>query len=982
MDKRQGLPAGTVLRFPALPCVVETEMGRGSNAIVYKGWYKDSLNAGQKHHVLIKELFAYHPKGAIARDENSLQILCGEDAREVEQTHLKSFIWGNEAHLRLREKAPADIGGNINTYFYNNTYYTLLDFSGGRTLLREMQSQEGQAVSLRRTAQRMMGLLDSLDVFHGMGLLHLDVSPDNILLIHSGKKERVELIDFNSVVPMDTIKQTQRLRLSMKPGYASPEIRAQRISAIGPWTDLYSVAAVFFYCLMRRPLSDMEYGGVQAVNVSHSALLKDAPETVKSLVRRILSRGLAAVAQRRYPSAAEMRTDFQELIDRIDGVGVTHWALWETGRLEIQKIVRMNPALSYLSDETQSYPIEMDAPAQSGLKAFLRGECNAVLAGGGGTGKTTLLMQMALRQSRSYRGDRPAMVYISLYDYQQDSASFLHDHLLRRMRFKPETDGYDGARHSLDLLLQKPLASSSGEAPVLCLLLDGYNEISGNPEPLRQEILQLANMEGVAVLLSSRNELPSLGFETWTIKPLSLETIEGVLKSKGLLMPAAEQMRELLKTALMLSLYVRACLNGKEQFVIKTKAELIGAYLNALKNKELQALPEDSPVKWQMEAALECVYPIIADMENRKGASVSDEELLPAIRALYSLLGKKALTKRFPRWIGHASDIRGDAEDGEAWYGLMVHNLLWNRLGLLYRDIEGSYRMAHQEFRDVLSPFGANMRALLYQKRRWKIVGAVALCLAALTGAALLWPKAAPAYDAQSAIDALDSVQSLYTGCNAQFVAMLTLMDDQAPKAAFEQARKNLWRNSGLTFMDLNGDGRASDEWMSKMQNFLQEGTRFPWNDRTFELTYFREMAEWFDERQETYGDYIDVLEAVYQGASWEAYDQCRQAILDVLQADARVAAAYSQLLYTMNQTGLAQWENSKEGQAFKGAYQRMENGRRYTQETDAFGSDAWDNLSLEEMISALTDAQSERLARQKALSSVTPFALFHQAVP
>ena len=44
MDYRKALTAGNVLDFPGMSCTIETEIGRGSNAIVYRGSYPDRLN--------------------------------------------------------------------------------------------------------------------------------------------------------------------------------------------------------------------------------------------------------------------------------------------------------------------------------------------------------------------------------------------------------------------------------------------------------------------------------------------------------------------------------------------------------------------------------------------------------------------------------------------------------------------------------------------------------------------------------------------------------------------------------------------------------------------------------------------------------------------------------------------------------------------------------------------------------------------------
>lgn len=55
MDVRTALLPGTLLPFPGMTCTVEHEVGRGSNAIVYEGYYLDQTSR-QRHRVLVKEL--------------------------------------------------------------------------------------------------------------------------------------------------------------------------------------------------------------------------------------------------------------------------------------------------------------------------------------------------------------------------------------------------------------------------------------------------------------------------------------------------------------------------------------------------------------------------------------------------------------------------------------------------------------------------------------------------------------------------------------------------------------------------------------------------------------------------------------------------------------------------------------------------------------------------------------------------------------
>ena len=982
MDKRRGLPAGTLLSFPGMTCEIVAESGRGSNAIVYLGRYSDALNAGQWHNVLIKELFPYHDSGAIYRSETGSTVCHTDEGSELMELHRRSFIWGNEAHLRLRAANPAEVSGNINTFPYNGTYYTILDFNGGRTLAAELNRSDEQ-VTLRRMIQRIIGVLDSLSIFHNMGFLHLDISPDNILLIGRGSQERVELIDYNSIVPISALNAGQTPRLSIKPGYASPEARAHDTRLIGTWTDLYSVVAVLFNCLMGRPLSNMESSGVRRPDVSESRYLSDAPETVRSLLRQIVAHGLAPTVRRRYQTAAELRADLCELLDRIDGVGVTHWALWEVARKCIHREVKLNPAADYLTDESRLYPLELDKPAGSGFEALLMGR--AVLTGSGGAGKTTLLMRTAWLESLHYRRDRPAVIYLSLYGYHPGDPGFIRDSLLRRMKFKADTSSYADARHALELLLQKPLRTRSGTAPALCLLLDGYNEISGDTHSLRQEISQLAQLDGVSMLIASRTALREYPFEHWQLRPLAESTVRATLSAAGLLMPESPQLLELLANSMMLSLYVRACLDSHEQVQISTREELIRAYLRALLAKELAALPPDAPQRWQIDAAIKCVYPMIADMEVQRGRSVAGKELLHRMEQLYHSLNRRALLKRYPQWIGHAADIRGSTRDSDEWYGLMIHDLLWRRLGLLYQDAYGEYRVAHQEFRDVLSGSGRALRPLFMRSHRLGLMAIGGVCMALAVCLCILQLGITRSYDVNGALDALSYVQATYMGMNNQYATMLSLLGNAQPDQSgfdpntssltysFDDARRALDSNVAIVALDLNADGHVASECAGFISDKLSVGEHFPWNELAFDVERFDDMTAHFDECSERYATYIDLLEFTYLRA--DDYARCRELIRAVLDANARVAAAYNCLLLTRRLDGLPAWETTAAGAAAQGAYQRLDDGRKYCSQTNAFIQSDWLELSLEQLASELTDALDAEYAARTALSKDPAYA-------
>ena len=132
MDKRKELNKGYILEFPGMSIMIKSEIGRGSNAIVYEGEYPD-MNQKEMHRVLVKELFPYHPDGWISRN-NDGTIVCEVEAQEYFDFHKHSFEYGNRIHLELLRKFPNDTGGNVNTFSQNGTLYTVLAYNGSRNL--------------------------------------------------------------------------------------------------------------------------------------------------------------------------------------------------------------------------------------------------------------------------------------------------------------------------------------------------------------------------------------------------------------------------------------------------------------------------------------------------------------------------------------------------------------------------------------------------------------------------------------------------------------------------------------------------------------------------------------------------------------------------------------------------------------------------------------------------------------------------------
>lgn len=854
MDHRKALSPGTLLPFPAMSCTLEGESGRGSNAIVYMGSYPDLLNPEERHTVLIKELFPLHQKGAIFRDEDGA-VVCAPEGRETWGLHLQSFQYGNRVHLRMLEKHPDLTGANLNTFSLQGTLYTVLGCTGGRNLEAVSSAPE---TDLRRLTVRMLGLLDALDAFHESGFLHLDIAPDNILLTGRGSREQVMLIDYNSVYDLKTPAALPYH--SVKAGFSAPELRTGGKPSAA--SDLFSAAAVFYRCLSGLALTPFQMSRPGPPDVSACPCLQDLPDTVLVMVRQILRRGLQTLPKKRYPSVDAIRQAFQELLDRIDGIGVTHWALWESGRKIVEQVIQANPGLFFLRDRDALFPSRLRLPGGTLVPASVSQSFDAqgravLLTASGGMGKTTAMLRGVLEQSRTYSPIQPAMVYLSLYGWKEGESSYIHRRLLENLRFK--TGQYEAARYALDTLLETSLETDSGERrPVLILLLDGLNEASGETRPLIEEILSLSHLPGVQLVVSARSGEPALPFPQAELAPLTGEDIRRALSREGLLIPESVEMQELLQTPLMLSIFLQSAKAEGRQLSVTSQEELLHAYFSALFNKELQSLPENTEARWQIDAAMGFVLPSIAREIQKKSHALEDSELLPTVERCYRLFSDPLLRRAFPQWIGRSKAIRGGAANAEEWYGLLVHDLLWKRMGLLVRNEQGRYRICHETVAEYLTRLeSGNARRLLRRRRLRRALAAAALLLCFAAG----WftydtyirpPAYSPDYEENVFIYGLSG----YSNAARQYEHMRALVN-----CALETPdRLSLEKHSFDRTLDQISIGVNPAYMLHSMETMLTTGKVFSWSRRKLDDAHYRELLELEQERREEYRLLASVL--------------------------------------------------------------------------------------------------------------------------
>jgi hypothetical protein len=138
----------------------------------------------------------------------------------------------------------------LNFFRANDTVYMVMAYESGHSL-QEYAARlvaKGSRAGEPFIRQVFHGVCAGLREVHANKLLHLDLKPANIYLRTDGSPM---LLDFGAA--RQTIQtDAPTLAPMYTPGFAAPELYAKG-SALGPWTDIYSIGASMFACMAGAP---------------------------------------------------------------------------------------------------------------------------------------------------------------------------------------------------------------------------------------------------------------------------------------------------------------------------------------------------------------------------------------------------------------------------------------------------------------------------------------------------------------------------------------------------------------------------------------------------------------------------------------------------------------------------------------------------------------------------------------------------------
>ncbi|MCA9528947.1 MAG: protein kinase, partial [Myxococcales bacterium] len=285
------------MRFPIPfgPYLLLERIGVGGMAEVFKATTR--AEPGRERLVALKRVLP-----AMEGDEEFIAMFVDEmkNAKQLSHPNIASIL---------------DVG------IAANSHYIAMEYVDGRDLrsVLDQAQQAGRRLPVGLACFVVMKICEALDYAHrkegsdgeSLGLVHRDVTPQNILLSFDGE---VKLIDFGLAKAKDNTSKTRTGYLKGKFAYMSPEQVRNR--PVDGRSDLFAVGIVLYECLTgTQPfVADNDYNTLQNIRRSEVPPPTFFHPLVPPELEAIVFKALQKEPDQRFSSAGEMRDAIQEVM--------------------------------------------------------------------------------------------------------------------------------------------------------------------------------------------------------------------------------------------------------------------------------------------------------------------------------------------------------------------------------------------------------------------------------------------------------------------------------------------------------------------------------------------------------------------------------------------------------------------------------------------------------------------------------------------
>lgn len=266
------IPLGSVIygRY-----VIGRRLGQGGFGITYVGW--DMVLACK---VAVKE---YFPSGQVTRHPSAgLRLLWnnGEQAESLRAEGMDSFL--KEARKMVKVDGITPIVRVLNTFQENDTAYIVMEFVEGENL-KDILDRDGP-MTWKQAKPMFLPVIQTMKSMHESGIIHRDISPDNLMLQPDGT---LRILDLGAAkdISANTGKSSM---VVTKEGY-SPIEQYTQSGATGTWTDVYAMAATIYYTLTGKvPPTAVERIETDTLDWKHPRLAELAPNELAAMQKAMV----------------------------------------------------------------------------------------------------------------------------------------------------------------------------------------------------------------------------------------------------------------------------------------------------------------------------------------------------------------------------------------------------------------------------------------------------------------------------------------------------------------------------------------------------------------------------------------------------------------------------------------------------------------------------------------------------------------------
>ncbi len=305
------LSPGTVLQGKY---IVGKVIGYGGFGVTYIGY-----NAILDQKIAIKE---YLPGEFATRtiDTTEVTIFSGEREEQFASGVVK-FV--DEAKRLAKFKHTPGVVSVYDSFQENKTAYIIMEYLEGETLATKIE-REGK-IPLDEAFNIMMPVIGALKEVHKEGILHRDISPDNIFITKDGD---VKLLDFGAA-RYATTTHSKSLSVIVKPGFAPQEQYRSRGDQ-GTWTDVYACAATLYKMITGvTPEDSMERGNKDTL-VPPSKLGVKIPRNKENAIMNALNLKIEDRTKDAEAFEADLTTELDVKRNKIKNkkMDIGRWPIW------------------------------------------------------------------------------------------------------------------------------------------------------------------------------------------------------------------------------------------------------------------------------------------------------------------------------------------------------------------------------------------------------------------------------------------------------------------------------------------------------------------------------------------------------------------------------------------------------------------------------------------------------------------------------